>query len=465
MKIFVVEDDPFAIKNLEYQFKSLDIEFAGFASEGENAVKLIQEIQPDLVLVDIQLEGELDGIETTRLIQNEFDLPVIYLTVSTDEETIARAKETDPYGYILKPFNNSELSITIEMALYKHKMAAKLQRSEARISQILDSLPDQIVQIDPEKEFIQKYYGHLDRKDDYFHHFVDKPLSVLFPDKDLKLITQKIHTVLQSHHPDIYSLWMEFEGKKVYWEVRIIDSGAEKILLIIRDTTSQKLAQEKIDRTSEKLRALAANLQQVREEERTRIARDLHDELGHILTVVKIDLSTIRQTAKDSELKEIAEPLTNTIELINNSINSIKRIITELRPAVLDHLGLGPALEWQLDDFSKHTSITYTSQINYGDERLPREVETSLFRIFQETLTNISRHSQATTVDVKLSSNNNGILLSVHDNGIGLDENDVENSKSLGILGMNERAKLVGGRLIISGTPGRGTTISVVVPT
>jgi len=437
---------------------------AGSASEGQTALTAIAKTQPDLVLIDIQLEGKMDGIDTAQKIQQRYSLPVVYLTASTDNETITRAKITEPYGYILKPFGDTELRIAIEMALYKHKMALKLQKSEARVSTILNSLPDIIIQIEP-NGVILKFFGHSDSEDHQFEPFIGKSISELLPKDNAEKLLTKINSVLINHRPDTYQFWLPVKGKNKYWEIRIIDSGAQNALLIVRDMTSQKLTQEKIDNTSNQLRALAAKLQIIREEERTRIARDLHDELGHILTVVKIDLMTIIKQASEANVSNVVEPLTHTVELINNSISSIKRIITELRPAVLDHLGLGAALEWQLEEFSRHTHIHCDAQIQSGSTGLPKDVETSLFRIFQETLTNISRHANATKIKVKLTRNKSGVILSVNDNGIGFEEAQLEKSYSLGILGMNERAKIAGGRLLISGSPEKGTTISVIIPT
>lgn len=463
LKIFIVEDDPATIDNLKYRLNALDMLVIGSASDGITALKSIEEAHPDLVLIDINLEGKTDGIETARKIQERFSLPVVYLTASSDDETIARAKITEPYGYILKPCGDNELKIAIEMARYRHKMAIKLQESEARVSTILNSLPDLIIQTSP-KGALLKFYGHSDSEDYQFEPFIGKNISELMPEKITRTLLSKIQSVLDTHRPDTYNFWLPVQGKKKYWEIRIIDSGDQNVLLIVRDMTSRKLSQEKIDRTSSQLRALATKLQIVREEERTRIARDLHDELGHILTVVKIDLMTILKQASAASKTKVIDPLKHTVELVNDSIASIKRIITDLRPAILDHLGLADALEWQIEQFTRRTQINCQAQIQPGSTGLSKDVETSLFRIFQETLTNISRHAQATNIKVKFARTQSGFVLSVNDDGIGLEESKLEESYSLGLLGIKERAKIAGGRLIISGAPQKGTTISVVVP-
>jgi len=219
----------------------------------------------------------------------------------------------------------------------------------------------------------------------------------------------------------------------------------------------------KWEQSHAQLRALAARLETVREEERTRVAREIHDELGQALTAIKIDFSFLL-----SDLPEVqglaAARSQSILKLLDQTIQSVRRIGTELRPTSLDVLGLLAALEWAAAGFQ--TRMGTKCEISLPDVDIPLDSErsTALFRIFQETLTNVARHAEATQVHARLSEENGSVILEVRDNGKGIGEERLSAGTSLGILGMRERVLLLGGTFTISGTPGKGTTVRVVIP-
>jgi signal transduction histidine kinase len=209
------------------------------------------------------------------------------------------------------------------------------------------------------------------------------------------------------------------------------------------------------------LRALAARLQTVREDERTRAAREIHDELGQALTAIKIEFASLLHDLP----KELAASRGQSIlRLLDQTIQSMRRIGTELRPAILDDLGLAAAVEWVAEEFQARTGTKCQISLPDGDITLDRERATALFRIFQETLTNVARHADATQLDVRLGKENGSLILEVRDNGKGIREEQLSAKTSLGILGMQERVLLLGGTLTISGTPGNGTTVRTLIP-
>jgi signal transduction histidine kinase len=213
----------------------------------------------------------------------------------------------------------------------------------------------------------------------------------------------------------------------------------------------------------EHLRALASRLQSIREEERTQIAREIHDEFGQALTRLKIDLSRLSK-----KLPKNQEVLTVDIQtmgkLIDDTIQLIRKISTELRPGVLDALGLVSAIEWQVEDLKNRTEIQFEFSSTLEDAGLSRDLSTTLFRILQETLTNIVRHAQATHAKIGIKEDDGFIILTVEDNGKGITEREVSDSKSLGLLGIRERALILGGGVHIRGSKGRGTRVEVKIP-
>jgi len=220
---------------------------------------------------------------------------------------------------------------------------------------------------------------------------------------------------------------------------------------------------EDLRSSRERLRALAAHLQAVRENERSLIAREIHDELGSMLTGLKIDLSWLagRLPADQMSLLEKTRAMS---KLVSSIIQSVRRISTDLRPAMLDDLGLVAAIEWQTQEFQGRTGICAQFTSTLGNGKLDRELDTAVFRILQETLTNVARHANATRVDITLKEKAGGIILTVRDNGKGITRRQISHRKSLGILGMRERAILLGGAVILVGIPGKGTTVTVEIP-
>ena len=231
---------------------------------------------------------------------------------------------------------------------------------------------------------------------------------------------------------------------------------------IQRDITGQYLAGEQIRESREQLRALASRLEKVREEERTQIAREIHDELGQALTGLKLDVSWMKnRLPRDHEA--IAQ-CASIIERIDQTANAVRRIATSLRPSVLDQLGLAAALEWHGQEFEARTGIKVAMQVLCDGVPIPDDLGSPVFRILQESLTNVLRHSHATRVNIRLEGTPTFLELEISDNGIGCTSECLEGTRSLGLIGMRERALACGGKFSISGSRGRGTTVALRIP-
>jgi PAS domain S-box-containing protein len=222
-------------------------------------------------------------------------------------------------------------------------------------------------------------------------------------------------------------------------------------------------AEEQLRASRDQLRALAARLQSVREEERTSIAREIHDELGQACTAIKMDLALIgrRATKRQTRLRAKAE---SAIELVDGMIVTLRRIASDLRPRTLDDLGLTAALEWQAQEFESRTGMRCRVTLPQEPLVLDTERSTAIFRIFQESLTNVARHAKATRVHARLEREVNQLIFEVRDNGRGFDPEEARARKSLGLVGMQERALLLNGELTLEGVPGAGTTMTLRIP-
>lgn len=236
-----------------------------------------------------------------------------------------------------------------------------------------------------------------------------------------------------------------------------------KNVALTREIAERRRAEEHLRKSEENLRALAGRLQSVREEESTRIAREIHDELGQALTGLKMDLTWVARKLPPDQ-KTLAAKTESMFDLIDRTIQSVRKIATRLRPEVLDELGLGPAIEWQAREFQKRSGIRCRVSLLPPGLMLDRERSTAAFRIFQELLTNVARHANATRIDVAMKVDRGVLVLEVEDNGKGIDDSASGSAKSLGILGMRERALPFGGSIEIEGAQERGTRVKVSIP-
>jgi PAS domain S-box-containing protein len=234
---------------------------------------------------------------------------------------------------------------------------------------------------------------------------------------------------------------------------------AEDRAVIARVTHLAGIAIEQ-HQLEDQLRALSAHVESVREDERTGIAREIHDVLGQALTALKMDLALVARRSSGPMLDRLKDMSCATDEIIQQ----VRRISAELRPGVLDDLGLLAAIEWQAREFEERTGTACTVTSCVGDERFARDASTALFRIFQEALTNIARHAEATSVDVGLALAHGAIRMEVRDDGKGITAAALADRRSLGLLGIRERARRLGGRAEITAGSPRGTTVFVEVP-
>lgn len=269
--------------------------------------------------------------------------------------------------------------------------------------------------------------------------------------------------------------YFQYSHKLLSGEVRdvevytspIIIKGEIVLFSIIHDITERKKAEKEVIESREKLRALAARLEQVKEEERILLARELHDNLGQRLTGLKLDTAWLFRRIsnyKEEETEVIGSRIKEMSDLIDEIINNVRRISSELRPTILDYIGLIPSLEWLLEDFKKKTETHILFLSDVRDIKVDKSTSTTIFRIFQEAITNIIRHASATFVEMKIQEDDINYVVNLMDNGVGFAEDKINDLKSLGIIGMKERALQIKSELSISNRPEGGTIVTLTIP-
>jgi signal transduction histidine kinase len=249
-------------------------------------------------------------------------------------------------------------------------------------------------------------------------------------------------------------------------EQRVQERTAELIqmnLQLSREIETRKKIEEELQESRENLRKLSEYLQTAREEDRTRIAQEIHDELGMGLSTMKMDLIWMANRIP-REFQDLIGETNGITERIDGAIQNVRRICSDLRPTILDHFGLGAAIEWQAGEFQKRTGITCTCTVDPKAAVTQGDLVSALFRILQEALTNILRYAHATSANISLRCREGRISLTVKDNGWGIRPEEVMKPNSFGLMGIRERVRFWGGDMFIKGVPGKGTLLTVTIP-
>jgi PAS domain S-box-containing protein len=354
----------------------------------------------------------------------------------------------------------------------RQQVEAALAGSRAQLAAVIESAMDAIVSIDAEHRIV--LFNHAAEL--MFRRSaaatIGEPIDVLLPAGFRRIHRQYVESFAAEPRSarrcmaGTYVTGVRADGEEFPAESAISKAelgGKTLYTAILRDVSERLRAEEQLRASSEMLRALAARYESVREEERSRIAREVHDELGQALTGLKIDLSTLARDVRN-RLPDAEQRVDAMTRLVGETIDFVRELSAQLRPPVLDDVGLAAAIEWQAQEFQSRTGVVCRLVSSLPDEELPTDVSTALFRILQEALTNVARHAGATFVHIRLDKADSVIILTVTDNGRGITPEEIENVRSLGLVGMRERSLLLGGNVTITGQPGNGTTVTARIP-
>ena len=274
--------------------------------------------------------------------------------------------------------------------------------------------------------------------------------------------------MLYSNESIVRGIWRHVRknGEIMQMDIRshkIVYQGKQAILSIAENVTQKLLVEAQLQKSFEDIRLLNEHLQTIREEERAGIAREIHDELGQQLTALKMDASWINKRMQH-ENDEVQERIAGMLSLIDQTVKVVRKIASDLRPGILDDLGLIPALEWQLGEFEKRMGISASFKAEVNGAEIGKKAAIGIFRVFQESLTNVARHADATHVDVYAEQKDHEFCLTIKDNGKGFDTAEIQHKNTLGLIGMSERVRMLQGQLVFDSVKGRGTTVMIKIP-
>ncbi len=346
----------------------------------------------------------------------------------------------------------------------RKKAEAALQQSEEKYRTLVEQASDGIFISDQSGVFYIVNSAGCDLSGYSLEELKQMTIYDLAEPEDLRLNPFQFEKLKNEKGATSERKMLKKDGTVIDIEVNAKFLSDGRFLAFIRDITERKKAEQELKESYKAIRKLTSHLEKIREEERTNISREIHDELGQQLTVLKMDISWLNKKIKHLADASVLQRVDDMLVMLNETVNSVRRISSDLRPSLLDDLGLVVAVEWQLSEFEKRSGI---KTIFIGDEigmEINRDIATGLFRIFQESLTNAAKHAEATEITVSLQKINDHLILHIRDNGVGYENEAVKNKKTLGILGMQERTLMMGGEYRIKSDAGTGTSIEIMVP-
>jgi PAS domain S-box-containing protein len=496
VKILLVDDTPENLLSLEAALYPLGEELV-LAHSGKEALRRLLQDEFAAILLDVRMP-EMDGFETAQLIRaraRSRSTPILFLTAYSDEH-LFRGYGLGAVDFLYKPIIpeilRSKVAVFVELArkadeLRQHaillrQQAKVLRKAEQRFRSLLEVAPDSMVicradgaitMVNSKTETLFRYSRQ---------ELLARDIRVLIRDWRYEVAPsrdQDLDEVAVCRAAANRELAAERRDGTIFpVEINLSPLQTEEGLLIInaiRDITERvrieeqrRRAEDQLKTLNLRLRALSANVQFAREEEGTRIAREIHDELGSSLTSLKWDLEVLDKILSEADaqvqLPALRDKIRGMMNVTDATVNTVRRIASELRPTILDDLGLLEAVEWQAQQFQTRTGILCQCHCPLERASLNRQQSTAVFRILQEALTNILRHAQATAVEIVMEEVPGEFVLVIHDNGRGIRADEKSGPSSLGILGMQERAHLVGGQVEIAAAQGKGTLVTVRVP-
>jgi len=426
----------------------------------------------DVVLLDLGLPDS-QGLDTFRALHlHKPDAPVLVLTGLDDMSSGLLAIQDGAQDYLLKrEINPMLLSRAIRYAIERQRVSAVLAASEERFQLAVNGAAAGLWDWDPRSNAVY-FSPHFCEILGYAEHELPNDIKVyrygIHPDDiDRVLARLDAHLARQCDYNVEYRVrtksgelrWIQSRGQALW------NSEGEPYRMVgwIVDVTDRRRAEEALLESREELKRLSANIQCVREEEKARIARELHDDLGQQLTALKLEMGSLEQRLPPTEATPSGE-IARLNTLIDQIVASVRRIASDLRPRMLDDLGLAPAVDWLIEEFAARYDIQVKTRIEAGEIAFNRESATAVFRMIQEALTNVVRHSNATEVRIDILRCATECIVSVVDNGCGAANEVRPGLKSFGLLGMRERAERLGGTLHIKTAPGRGFAVNIVMP-
>lgn len=444
------------------------------AETGAQGLRMARAEKPDCILLDYHLP-DMSGLELLRELEADAGEapPVIKLSANDDAAVVVEAMRRGARDYVVKDAEGQYLRFlpaVIRRVLAEERLRREKREAESKYRSLVEQIPaityvaaldapNTLLYISPQTMLLgftpEEWLADPGLRLRYMH------------EEDRAAVLEQYERSRLSGEPLRCEYRMLTRGGKVLWfsdSASVVrDESGERLFLqgVMTNITSAKQKEQQLLESRELMRSLARHQVAVREEERGRIARDVHDELGQKLTALQLEVSMLSARYHDDP-PELSGKLRALLALIDSTMDSVRSIAADLRPPVLD-LGLAPAMEWQVQEFRRRTGIDCELVLGDDDIQLDGERATAVFRMLQEALTNVARHAHASRVEIALALRQGRLHLAIEDNGVGMPAGHPPEKKSLGLLGLRERALMMGGEVDIDSRPGR-TAVRIALP-
>ena len=467
--ILFIDHNPSDRDQFERELQKTGIEYhLRSANHFEEIEDILPKYYPDIVICDFT-SLSIRPTEAIKIIRNKLpEIPVVIYSAVQKKEIVGESIQAGASDYIFKG-DLCRLFHSIYSAIFQKKLQFELRLSRERFNTLAKVSTVGIFLASVEGSYLYVNEEWCDICGLSPEQALGDGYLTAVHSHDRKRIKMEWHKSITEKAPfhsefrilrqrDKAELWVlgqalpEFMG----------DGNLAGFVGTITDITYRMNTEIEIDASRKQLRALTVRLQSIREEERTEISREIHDDLGQALTGLRMDMAWLNNRLSKTDEK-IAGRLRSMMELTDTTIHKVRKISTDLRPGILDDIGLAAAIEWHGGDVGERSGIQFSFDL-LEDLQLDEQRSTAFFRIFQESLTNVMRHSRAKHVHVSLRKEGNFLLLSIEDDGRGIAPHEISNPRSVGILGMKERAAVFGGEVSIIGVPEKGTTVRVRIP-
>lgn len=488
-RILIVEDELLVATDLRATLEDLGYDVVGTAESGRTALRMVEELRPDLVLMDIKLRGGMDGVEAAEAIRRRWQLPVVFLTSNGNAQMRGRAQAAAAYGYLLKPFRPRDLNATLLLAIAQHRSARELFTKDSWLRTVLDSLSDGIIATDregrvrymnPSAEHLTEWGTEEAIGNDIGQIYILRTMAGEMVEK-----CQLRKAIDSASSLGNQRFLLTCKGG----QTRAIEDAASPIVVgeevvgavaIMRDM-SERVRQERLEeaehdrledemqkasealgQTRAELRALSSHLITAQEEERMRLARELHDDFGQRASVLAMHAYRALEhfRTKPEETETLLQGICDEVSELNQGLREVSH---RLHPSVLEDLGLVAALRGLLMDF-RGDGNDVSFRLPDSLPAVSPNISTALYRVAQEALRNAQKHAPGAPIHLTLGIHENQLELVVRDAGPGFDLGTLRLGAGLGLLSMQERARLLHGTMFLRSQPGEGTVVRVCIP-
>ena len=473
VSVLIVEDELLMARLIATILRQEGYNVAGSVAEGAQAVKEAEATTPDLVLMDIKLRGDMDGIEAAQEIRVRLDIPIVYLTGHADHATLTRALGTNPSGYITKPFQESALRPAIEVALYRHRLDRVTADHRRLVARALESMGDGVIVTGYDRRIksINPFARNMTQwsEEDAVGSDVDEVFSIVSPrdGEPIYPVSQALKDGRTVRLQSGTELVRKDGSRKIVDDAvaPIWDDGGEVVGAVVtfREEAESRRTVEELRTLNERLRELTARAHEMAESKQMQVAQQIQETIAQTLVALKFDLHLLQERIPAGS-QEVRAAVRSMMDMCTAVLDVTREAEESLRPSILGNLGVVPAIEWEASRVAEQRGIELAVSVGADLGSLDEQTASGLFRIAREAMELLVPCQVAGRVDIEFDAVEGSLLMEIRDDGRGTQETDLLPPQALALFSIRECARWMGGEAEFEAMPGKGTTLRVRLP-